>query len=84
MMTPTLNLNGSSPADLLSPRMEAVVHLLAVRTALQRVTPNGRDYPGDPEALQRDRELHFKRLEDILLLSEELMAEGAHIKGQVS
>jgi len=80
MITPTININGSSIHDLVNPRLAAMDHLMAATEALRQTAPNGRDYPGDHEGLQRDRELHFRRLEEIKCLREELMREAVRIK----
>lgn len=59
MIKPILNLNGSSVTDLTHPRIAARDALQAAIAALFRVTPNGRDYPGDIERCHADRVAHF-------------------------
>jgi hypothetical protein len=82
MITPTININGSSKSDLLQPRLWAMRHLDDAIEALQRATPNGRDYPGNNTACIADREEHYDRLAKLRALREELMAEAVYIKEQ--
>jgi hypothetical protein len=81
MITPTININGSSAADLINPRLTAIDHLMDAIEALKQVTPNGRDYP-NKDACQTDRAIHFDRLDALHALRKELMAEAVYIKEQ--
>jgi hypothetical protein len=47
MITPQLNINGSSAADLIDPRLKAMANLDLAIEALSQAVPNGRDYPGN-------------------------------------
>ena len=82
MITPTLNINGSSADDLIEPRIAAYDALQAAIKALQQVTPNGRDYPGDNDACVADRDKHYARLKKINALRAEIMSEAIYIKEQ--
>jgi hypothetical protein len=82
MITPTININGSSIHDLVDPRLKAMGHLTDAIEALQRATPNGRDYPGNTTACIADRDIHYDRLAKLRALREELMAEAVYIKEQ--
>lgn len=82
MITPTININGSSIHDLLDPRLKAMGHLTDAIEALKQVTPNGRDYPADRDRCNHDRDLHFIRIEKIKALYSELIDEALHIRDQ--
>lgn len=82
MITPTLNINGSSAHDLIEPRQQAWKLLDDVVEALQQITPNGRDYPGNSTALMADRVEHYLRIEDLRDLQATLLREALHIKDQ--
>jgi hypothetical protein len=76
MITPTINLNGTSADDLINPRREAMDHLMDAIEALKQVTPNGRDYPGDTERCLLDRAEHFARLNTLKAIREQVYAEA--------
>ena len=82
MITPKLNINGSSASDLIEPRRQAMDHLMDAIEALRQAAPNGRDYPGDYDGCAADRDRHFARLERIKAIREELMTEALHIMQQ--
>ena len=82
MIRPTLNPNGSSAADLIDPRRDAMDHLMDAIEALKQVTPNGRDYLGDTLACVADRNIHFDRLAALHTLREQLLDEALHIQQQ--
>lgn len=84
MISPIININGTSADDLIAPRREAMDHLADAIEALTQVTPNGRDYPGDSERCVADREAHFIRLEAIKAIREAVYAEAIAIKGQAA
>jgi hypothetical protein len=83
MIRPTLNINGSSADDLIQPRRDAYDALQAAIKALQQVTPNGRDYPGDNDRCVVDRQAHYARLKAIHTIAAELVAEAVLIKEQI-
>ena len=82
MIRPTLNINGSSADDLIEPRRDASDALQAAIKALQQVTPNGRDYPGQPDQCVADRQAHYDRLAALMAIATEIMSEAIYIKEQ--
>jgi hypothetical protein len=82
MITPILNINGSSPKDLIEPRMEARRAIQTAIEALLQATPNGRDYPGDNMACVADRITHYDRIEALSQIGHELMRESVAILEQ--
>jgi hypothetical protein len=82
MISPTININGSSAEDLIQPRRAAYDALQAASEALQQVTPNGRDYPGDIDKCMADRDAHFNRLRALKAIMADIMAEAINIKNQ--
>jgi len=82
MILPTLNINGSSADDLIQPRIAAYDALRDAIKALQQVTPNGRDYPGDNDQCVADRQAHYTRLKAIHTIATEIVAEAVNIKDQ--
>lgn len=82
MISPTININGSSADDLIQPRIAAYDALHAACEALQQVTPNGRDYPGDNDQCVEDRQWHYARLKALNIIAAEIIAEAVNIKEQ--
>lgn len=82
MITPTLNLNGSSADDLIQPRRDAYAALQAAIKALQQVTPNGRDYAHNDQCVA-DRQAHYDRLAALQAIATEIVAEAVLIKEQI-
>lgn len=82
MITPQLNLNGSSVDDLTIPRLKAVDHLLDAIVALSATVPHGRDYVGDPLAYAANREEHYDRIRRLSAIREEIFAEALAIRKQ--
>lgn len=84
MISPIININGSSADDLIKPRLMAMDLINDVIEELKRVTPNGRDYPGASYRCQEDREEHYERLRRLQSIREEIFAEALAIKEQGS
>ena len=82
MITPKLNINGSSAHDLIEPRQRAWKLLDDAVDALQDATPNGRDYPNNQVACIADREEHYDRIKMLRKLADTLLHEALAIKGQ--
>jgi len=82
MIRPTLNINGSSADDLIDPRIAAYEALQVVKEALAKVTPHGRDYPGDTAQCLADREAHYDRLATLRAIAAELILEVISIEEQ--
>ena len=84
MITPQLNLNGSSADDLIEPRLKADRLLADVLEALSQAVPHGRDYPGNKTACIADREEHYDRIKAIKTIREAIYAEALAIKEQIA
>ena len=82
MITPKLNINGSSAQDLIEPRLRALLQIDDLVDTLQQITPNGRDYPGNAVACTADREAHYDRIFALRALEAELRREALAIKDQ--
>ena len=78
----TVNNNGTSVQELVDQRRAAMSALDAAISALRDMTPNGRDYPGRPEACKADREIHYARIAALSALSNEIMGEALAIQRQ--
>lgn len=75
------NNNNGTPAGELVYHRRAAINLIDMLTSeLQRVTPNGRDYPGETKQLDRDRRIHFDRLDELNELRRTLTEEALYIK----
>lgn len=82
LIRPIVNINGSSVADLVDPRLRAMDLLMDAIEALKEAAPNGRDYPGDYDRCAEDRAAHYARIGAIKAIRETIYAEAIHIKGQ--
>lgn len=82
MITPKLNINGSSATDLIEPRQQAWKAIDDVVELLQQIAPNGRDYPGNAVACTADREVHYDRIAALRQLQDVLLHEALAIKDQ--
>ena len=82
MISPIVNINGTSKDDLINPRLAALDHINDVIEELKSVTPNGRDYPGDTERCMADRQIHYDRINTLRTLYNHLYEEAIAIKGQ--
>lgn len=85
MITPKLNINGTSASDLIDPRQQAWTLIDEVVEQLQRVAPNGRDYLGDLDDKMRltlDRMAHYDRIATLRQLQDVLLREALAIKDQ--
>lgn len=82
MIRPILNINGTSAEELIQTRRNAVKALDAVMKALQEMTPNGRDYPGQQDRCRADRELHYSRFAQLDAMRNQIMDEAFGIMRQ--
>ncbi len=80
LIRPNVNINGTSRADLVTQRRAVNEAALALIEALKQMTPNGRDYPGDPDGAQRDRGIHYARIAAIELLRDAVVHEALAIQ----
>lgn len=83
MITPTLNINGSSADDLIEPRIAAYDALRDVIKTLAQVTPHGRDYLGDNDRFAADYVAHYDRLNALHKIAAEIVAEAVAIREQI-
>jgi hypothetical protein len=82
MITPKLNINGTSAQDLIDPRQRAWKQIGELIGTLKQITPNGRDYPGNAVACTADREEHYARIAALRALQAELLREAVAIEEQ--
>lgn len=82
MIRPILNINGTSAEELIQTRRNAIEALDAVMKALQEMTPNGRDYPGQQDHCRADRELHYSRFAQLDAMRNQIMDEALEIVRQ--
>ena len=83
LVKPVLNINGTPGSDLIEHRMNARVLLENLIFELQRIAPNGRDYPGDTDRLEHDRAVHFRRLGALRTLHDDLTKEALALHRQM-
>ena len=82
MITPTLNINGSSASDLIEPRIAAGRFLQQAIDAMRLAMPNGRDYPGDNDACVADRNEMRSRIAVLAEMQDDLRDEALAIQRQ--
>lgn len=79
IIRPILNINGTSRDELVDQRRAVADALRDVVEAMRHMVPNGRDYPGDYDRLQRDRFTHFARMDQINKLYNDIIEEASAI-----
>lgn len=82
MIRPTLNINGTGAEELIQTRRNVIEALDAAMRALQEMTPNGRDYPGQQDRCRTDRELHYSRFAQLDAMRNQIMDEALEIMRQ--
>ena len=82
LVKPVLNINGTPGSELIEHRMNARVLIEALIYELQRITPNGRDYPG-VDHFEHDRAVHFRRLGALRTLHDDLTKEALALHRQM-
>ena len=82
IITPRLNINGSSADDLIAPRRKAFDMIEDLLDALRATTPSGRDYPGDNDQFMADRAIYFGRRSALRALQTALLDECIAIREQ--
>lgn len=80
IMRPFVNINGTSRKELIDQRLDAAVAVNAALAALQKTLPHGRDYIGDPARYDHDRSVHWKRVDKLKELYDELHEEALQIQ----
>jgi hypothetical protein len=79
-MKPFVSINGTDRESLVKQRIEITRLLQDVLSAMGRMTPHGRDYQSDTADLERDRAIHFARINYISELSNAITAEALEIQ----
>jgi hypothetical protein len=79
---PLVNLNGSSPQDLLDQLTEACLAVSAAREAVANAAPHGRDYQLNQGDYQLAREQHEARLVALKAINDELEAIAENVADQ--
>lgn len=82
MIKPIININGTSPDELIQTRRKAIEALDNAMKALQEMTPNGRDYPGNQELCRADRQLHYSRFAQLDAMRNCIVDEAVEIMRQ--
>ena len=84
MMLPTLHLNGTSGADLLSQTTDAMIALSDAMKALQIMGPNGRDYyVQGPRVIDAAMDEHLARIQKLEAVQADVMAISEAIYAQI-
>ena len=84
MITPTIHLNGTSGADLLSQTTDAMRALSAAIKTLQNAGPHGRDYyVQGPRAIDAAMSEHRARLAQLEAVQADLVAIYESIDAQI-
>lgn len=82
VIKPTINLNGTSPRELLEQQLLAIEALRAAISSVQATAPNGRDYqtalPGTLYLASQGHADRLARLESVLIELEEI---AEHVSG---
>lgn len=85
MIVPTIHLNGTSGADLMSRTDEARLALSDAIKALQNAEPNGRDYyVQGPRVIDAAKDEHIARLEKLEAVQADLVALSEAIYEQIT
>ena len=82
MIRPILNINGTSAEELIQTRRNVIEALDTAMKALQEMTPNGRDYPGQQDCCRADRKLHYSRFAQLDAMRNQIMDEALEIMRQ--
>ena len=80
MLTPKVNINGTSREELIRQRLDARSKIRDTITALYEMQPHGRDYLGDTETYNRDRATNAERIEYLERLFDVLEEEALAIQ----
>jgi hypothetical protein len=78
---PFIHLNGTSAEELRDAYVAALHAVNAAYEAVQKCSPNGRDYYPVPGSLDSAIEEHRTRLQALHAISEELLALAVHCDG---
>ena len=75
IVSPIIHGNGTSKAALMKLRDDFYVSLNTARDLLCRLAPNGRDYYPDPGRMEKAQEQHWRRMNILAALIEEIEQE---------
>jgi hypothetical protein len=80
IMHPIANLNGTSREELIMVRVKAYNALRDAMKAMQELSPHMRDYLGNQETGQADRNIHIARFSALDAISNDLMDEAPSLQ----
>jgi hypothetical protein len=80
IMHPIANLNGTSREELIMVRVKAYNALRDAMKAMQELSPHMRDYIGNQEAWQADRNIHIARFSALDAMSNDIMDEALSLQ----
>jgi hypothetical protein len=80
IMHPIANLNGTSREELIMVRVKAYNALRDAMKAMQELSPHMRDYLGNQETWQADRNIHIARFSALDAMANDLMDEALSLQ----
>jgi hypothetical protein len=80
IMHPIANLNGTSREELIMVRVKAYNALRDAMKAMQELSPHMRDYLGNQETWQADRNIHIARFSALDAMSNDIMDEALSLQ----
>jgi hypothetical protein len=80
IMHPIANLNGTSREELIMVRVKAYNALRDAMKAMQELSPHMRDYLGNQETWQADRNIHIARFSALDAMANDIMDEAQSLQ----
>jgi hypothetical protein len=80
IMHPIANLNGTSREELIMVRIKAYDALRDAMKAMQELSPHMRDYLGNQETWQADRNIHIARFSALDAMANDIMDEALSLQ----
>jgi hypothetical protein len=80
IMHPIANLNGTSREELIMVRVKAYNALRDAMKAMQELSPHMRDYLGNQETWQADRNIHIARFSALDAMANDIMDEALSLQ----
>jgi hypothetical protein len=80
IMHPIANLNGTSREELIMVRVKAYNALRDAMKAMQELSPHMRDYLGNSETWQADRNIHIARFSALDAMANDIMDEALSLQ----
>jgi hypothetical protein len=80
IMHPIANLNGTSREELIMVRVKAYNALRDAMKAMQELGPHMRDYLGNNETWQADRNIHIARFSALDAMANDIMDEALSLQ----